>query len=501
MKKAIFALSISLLGAPFLSATVIEVSAAPDLSGSRPNIILVMTDDQGMGDLSCMGNPIVKTPHIDKFYEQSTRFTDYQVSPTCAPTRAAILSGQAPFKVGVTHTIYQRELMSLDTFTVAQALKSAGYATALFGKWHLGDDLPYLPQSRGFDEVLMHGAGGISQGAYGDFSQNSRNPYFDNVLLHNDTVVQTKGFCTDLFTDAALSWAHQKNTDQQPFFAFVAYNAPHAPFIAPEKYKKRFLEAGYDDKTAGRYGMIENLDDNFGRIMTQLEAWDILENTLVIFTTDNGMSNKGGKKNGKRFSYFNAGMKGTKSSGYEGGTHVPLFFYWKGVLSEGVDIDPLVSHFDLYPTFCELAGVELPEDIQSLDGLSLLPLLKSPTADFPKRTRFLHKARWKPGEREQSKYYHSAVRTERWRLVHNKELYDIQSDPGESTNVAADYPEVVQQLGKEFDLWWDSMLPFMINEGLPKVERSDFPFPKRYNRQLEERGIPEWSPPSYTDAK
>lgn len=473
--------------------------AQDGLAGSRPNIILVMTDDQGMGDLACMGNPVLKTPHIDKFYEQSTRFTDYQVSPTCAPTRAAILSGQAPFRVGVTHTIYQRELMSLDTFTVAQALKSAGYATALFGKWHLDDEVPYLPQSRGFDEVLMHGAGGIGQKRYGDFPPNSRNTYFDSVLLHNDTVVQTKGFCTDLFTDAALSWMYQKNKEQQPFFAFIAYNAPHAPFIAPEKYKKRFLEAGYDERTAGRYGMIENLDDNFGRMMAQFEAWGILENSLVIFTTDNGMSNGSGRKNDKKFTYFNAGMKGLKSTGHEGGTHVPLFCYWKGRVQEGVDVDALTAHFDLYPTFCELANVTLPKEKQ-LDGLSLLPLLEDPETDFPKRTRFLHKARWKPGEREEKKYFHSAVRTDRWRLVHNKELYDIQSDPGEKKNVAAEHPEVVLALGEDFDQWWESMLPFMINEGKPKVEAADFPFPKRYQKQLEERGIPDWEPMAYGNA-
>lgn len=483
----------------FCSVLTSQVAHSIELEGSRPNIVLVMTDDQGMGDLSCMGNPILKTPHIDKFYEQSTRFTDYQVSPTCAPTRAAIMSGQAPFRVGVTHTIYQRELMALDTFTVAQALKSAGYATALFGKWHLGDEVPYLPQSRGFDEVLMHGAGGIGQRAYGDFPPNSKNTYFDSVLLHNDTVVKTKGFCTDLFTDAALSWMYQKNKEQQPFFAFVAFNAPHAPFIAPKKYEKRFLEAGYDERTAGRYGMIENLDDNFGRMMAQFEAWGILENTLVIFTTDNGMSNKSGKKNGKRFQYFNAGMKGTKSTGYEGGTHVPLFCYWKGRVQEGVDVDALTAHFDLYPTFCELANVTLPQE-KELDGLSLLPLLEDPKADFPKRTRFLHKARWKPGEREQSKYFHSAVRTDRWRLVHNKELYDIQSDPGETKDVAADHPEVVQALGKDFDQWWERMVPFMINEGKAMVEAADFPFPKRYQKQLEERGILDWEPMAYSDA-
>jgi len=236
---------------------------AESLEGSRPNIILVMTDDQGMGDLSCMGNPILRTPNLDDFYGMSTRFTDFQVSPTCAPTRSAIMSGRAPFKNGVTHTILQRERMALDVYTLPQALQSAGYETGLFGKWHLGDGEAYLPQHRGFDEVLMHGAGGIGQVNLGDFPPNGDNKYFDNVLLHNNTIVQTRGFCTDLFFQAALAWIKKQQESGKPYFAYIALNAPHGPMIAPDNYKKRFLEEGYDENTAARYGMIENIDDNF----------------------------------------------------------------------------------------------------------------------------------------------------------------------------------------------------------------------------------------------
>jgi len=195
---------------------------AQALINSRPNIILVITDDQGMGDLSCMGNEIVRTPNIDDFYGSSTRFTDFQVSPTCAPTRSALMSGRVPFKNGVTHTIYQRERMALDAYTFPQALQSAGYNTGLFGKWHLGDEDVYLPQNRGFDEVLMHGAGGIGQVKYGDFPPNNKNTYFDNVLLHNDTIVQTKGFCTDLFFQSALAWIKEQHDAQNPYFAYVS---------------------------------------------------------------------------------------------------------------------------------------------------------------------------------------------------------------------------------------------------------------------------------------
>jgi arylsulfatase len=404
------------------------------LKNSRPNIIVVITDDQGMGDLSCMGNEILKTPHIDKFYEESTRFTDFQVSPTCAPTRSAIMSGRVPFKNGVTHTIFQRERMALDVYTMPQALQSAGYSTGLFGKWHLGDEEAYLPVSRGFDEVLMHGAGGIGQSRYGDFPSNDENLYFDNVLLHNDTIVQTKGFCTDLFFHAALAWIKEQHEGEKPYFAYVSLNAPHGPFNdnAPEKYQKRFLEAGYDKKTAVRYGMIENIDDNFGDMMAKLKEWNALENTLVIFMTDNGMSMPPITHNGEKIFPFNAGMKGRKNSPYEGGTHVPFFVQWDGVLDSGVDIDALTAHVDLYKTFCELAGADLPETMQAMDGRSLVPLLEDKNAEWSARELFVHCGRWKAGEREEFKFKKCAVRTDRWRFSNNQELYDISVDPGEN---------------------------------------------------------------------
>ncbi|MFC1760841.1 arylsulfatase [Planctomycetota bacterium] len=467
---------------------------AKPLAGSRPNIILVMTDDQGMGDLSCMGNPVVKTPQIDSFYNKALRLTDFHVSPTCAPTRAALMSGRAPFKSGVTHTIYQRERMALDTFTLPQALQSAGYETAIFGKWHLGDEEEYLPGSRGFDEVLIHGSGGIGQTRFGDFPPNEENPYFDNVLLHNDTIVKTKGFCTDLFFNAGLAWIKQQHEAQKPYFAYISPNAPHGPMIAPEKYKQRFLDAGYGRDTAGRYGMIENLDDNFGRMMDKLTQWKALDNTLVIFMTDNGSSRLRGTLNGRNVSLFNAHFKSGKNSSNEGGTHVPAFWQWKGVLAEGVDVDALSAHIDLYKTFCELAHVKLPAQMQELDGRSLLPLLEDPKVDWPDRELFINCGRWNPGQREAFKFKKSAVRTERWRFVNNQSLYDISNDPYEAKDVANSHPEVVAQLRKSYDQWWAAVLPLMVNEGLPAVSTADQPLAIRYNQQLKEKGIPEWAP-------
>ncbi len=476
-----------------LLLTVPAQAAENSLAGSRPNIILVITDDQGMGDLSCMGNEIVKTPNIDKFHEGATRFTDFQVNPTCAPTRSAIMSGRAAMKNGVTHTIFQRERMAPDVFTLPQMLGAAGYETGIFGKWHLGDADEYLPGSRGFKEVLIHGSGGVGQVNLGDFPPNDDNTYFDSVLLHNDTIVKSKGFCTDVFFAAALAWIKDRNAEDKPYFTYLALNAPHGPMIAPESYKKRFLDAGYDQGTAGRYGMIENIDDNFGVLMAKLEEWDALENTLVIFMTDNGMSMAQIKKGKEKIKPFNAGMKSGKNSPNEGGTHVPAFWQWKGVLGAGVDIDALAADIDLFPTFATLAGAMLPEKMQEVDGRSLVPLLENPKADWADRQIFIHCGRWDAGKMEAAKYQKCAVRTERWRLVDNKQLYDISADPGEKEDVAAAHPEVVDQLRKSYDKWWDSAVPLMVNEGLPKVK--DHPLHLRYEKQLKEKGIPEWVNP------
>ena len=479
--------------------TCTPIVAADSLEGSRPNIVFVLTDDQGMGDLSCMGNKVLRTPHIDRLFQQSTRLTDFHVSPTCAPTRAALMSGRPPFKVGVTHTIRQRERMALDVHTLPQALKSAGYATGLFGKWHLGDEESYLPQSRGFDEVLMHGAGGIGQTRYGDFPLNQNDPYFDNVLLHNDRIVQTKGYCTDLFFQSALNWIKQQNNSGKPYFAYISLNAPHAPMIAPKKYHQRFIDLGYDKASAGRYGMIENIDDNVGLLMQKMAQWKALENTLVIFMTDNGGTHLKGKLNGKKVKHFNFNMNGGKNSPYEGGTHVPAFFRWKGVLGEGVDVDALTAHLDIYPTLVELTGAKLPTKMQPLDGRSLVALLKDPQAAWPDRQRFVHCGRWNEGKRDDWKHKKCAVRTERWRLINHSKLFDIVADPGETTDVAVAHPEVVNRLQAAFDKWWDSAVPLMVNEGLPTVSPEDQPLARRYESELKEHGISTWEPAEHFD--
>lgn len=481
-----------------LLAVALPLSVHSDsLKGSRPNIILVMTDDQGMGDFSCLGNPVLRTPNLDRFYGLSTRFTDFHVSPTCAPTRAALLSGRHEFKNGVTHTIKEREIMALSSTTFPDLLRTAGYETGIFGKWHLGDEDAFQPYNRGFSETFIHGAGGIGQkfpGSCADFPPNKENRYFDNVILHNDTIVQTEGFCTDVFFEAALGWIRDQQKADTPFFAYITPNAPHGPMIAPEKYAKRFLDLGYDKNTAGRYGMIENIDDNFGLLMDKLDEWKLWEDTLVIFMTDNGQAGRSAKLNGESVQLFTAGFKTGKGSPYEGGTHVPAFWRWKGKLGEGVDIGSLVAHIDVFKTFSELAGAKIPNGIQKLDGRNLMPLLEDQKADWDDRYLFTHKGRWEKGvDPETFKFKDCAVRTQRWRMVNNEELYDISKDPYEKANVIDRHPEVVAELRRAYDQWWEEAKPLMVNEDKPYKETH--PQWDRFEKQKAERGIPDWIKP------
>ncbi|MEM7383773.1 MAG: arylsulfatase [Verrucomicrobiota bacterium] len=489
MKNGIVLLSL-------LTFSLTETVRSADLAGSRPNIILFMTDDQGMGDLSCMGNPLLRTPNLDHFYEQSTRFTDFHVSPTCAPTRAAMMTGRHEFRNGVTHTIRERERMTLSATTFVELLRDAGYQTGIFGKWHLGDEDSYQPYNRGFTETFIHGAGGIGQsfpGSCADFPPNQKNRYFDCAILHNDTIVKTKGFCTDVFFQGAIGWMNEQRRTKEPFFAYISTNAPHGPMIAPERYAKRFLDLGYDKGTAGRYGMLENLDENFGLLTKKLDQWNAWENTLVIFMTDNGQAGRSGKKNGKRVRHFSGGFKSGKGSPYEGGTHVPAFWRWKGVLGEGVDIPALTAHIDLFKTFCQLGDATIPSHVQEIEGRSLVPLLADPKATWDDRYLFTHKGRWEKGsDPNLAKFDSCAIRTTRWRFVNNAELYDISSDPYEKTNVAAKHPVVLTKLRAVYDQWWAETLPFMVNENVPYAPAQ--PQAVRYEKQLKERGIPAWKP-------
>ena len=470
---------------------VIIGSRAEELNGVKPNIILVMTDDQGYGDLKCHGHPFLQTPNIDKLYSQSTRFTDFHASPTCAPTRAALMSGRDPFKNGITHTILERERMTLKATTIAQVLKTAGYTTGIFGKWHLGDEDPYQPHSRGFDEVFVHGAGGIGQAYAGSCADVPGNRYFDPVIRHNKTFVKTTGYCTDIFFQQALGWI--KKQKDKPFFAYISTNAPHAPYIVDKKYSDL-----YKDKTTGRavnfLAMITNIDENMGRLMQKLDEWKLTDNTLLIFMSDNGSAAGWG--------VYNYGMKGHKGSTHEGGTRVPLFMRLPGKIKAGVDVDRLSRHFDIFPTLAAFAGAQLPSNLD-LDGRSLVPLLENREANWASRFAFFHAGRWnKKGaagrwgkgntDPDKAKYNGFAVRSEKWRLV-GKQLYNIDNDPGEKKNLIKEHPEVAKEMLKAFDAWWKEVRPLFVNED--ETLDKEKPFHSLYKKQLAKGPLPQWQPP------
>lgn len=462
------------------------------LAGCRPNIILVMTDDQGYGDLGCHGHPFLKTPNLDKLYSQSTRFTDFHVSPTCAPTRSALMSGRAPFKNGVTHTILERDRMTLKATTIAQVLEKAGYATGIFGKWHLGDADEYQPHNRGFGETFIHGAGGIGQNYPGTQGAVPGTGYFDPILKHNNSFVKTKGYCTDVYFQQALEW--MRSCKDKPFFAYIPTNAPHGPFIVGDKYFNMYKDK-CKEKQAKFLGMITNIDDNMGLLMKKLDEWKLAENTLLIFMTDNGSAAGAG--------IYNAGMKGNKGSTNQGGSRVPLFFRLPGRIKPGAEVDRLSRHYDMFPTLAEFAGAEVPEKLD-LDGRSLVPLIKDPKTEWADRYTFFHQGRW-PSKRaggrwsngdpdpDKYKYNRFAVRNQKWRLVREKELYDIEKDPGEKTNVIEQHPEIAADMMKAYDKWWAEVRPLMVNEDAPcNVGK---PFIEQFNKQSKAGGIPNWKVP------
>ena len=446
-------------------------------AAAQPNIVLVMPDDIGYGDYACLGNPVIHTPTVDAFKKESLLFTYFHVSPTCAPCRSSLMSGRHEFKNGVTHTILERERMSLRTFTMAQMLKSAGYTTGVFGKWHLGDEEPYRPENRGFDEVYIHGAGGIGQTYPGSCGDAPGNTNIDPALWHNGKFEKTKGYCTDLFFAQAIKWMDGQRAGKRPFFAYITPNAAHAPLVVPEEYYRQYLgKPGMTEQTAKFFGMIENIDTNFGKLLGKLKEWGIADNTLVIyFSGDNGGT--------AGVQVFNAGLHGGKGTPYQGGTRAACFLRWPGKIQGGVECDALTAHIDLFPTFAELVGATLSDEVKKqVEGRSLVPLLKNPKAEWADRTLVTHVGRWAKGQAAQSKYTGCAIQNSRFTLVNNQELYDLKADPGETKNVSADHPDVVAQLRTAYDQWWSDVQPLLVNENVvgPKIN----PFKELYWKQF-----------------
>ncbi len=410
---------------------------------ARPNIVIVITDDQGYGDLACHGNPVLRTPNLDRFHDESVRFTDFHVDPLCAPTRAALLTGRYAYRTGVTAAYAGRSILRRDEVTVAEIFSDAGYRTGLFGKWHLGDNWPYRPNERGFDDTVACWSGGVTQAA--DWWGND---YFDDTYYRNNVPEQFTGYCTDVFFDEGLRFIEENA--QRPFFLLLPTNAPHAPYWVDEKYSRPYAEMGIDEPRASFYGMIENIDDNFARLRAKLSELGVEDHTILIFMTDNGSA--AGWRDG-----HNSGMRAGKGSNYDGGHRVPLFIRWPdGGILGGSDHDGLAAHIDIVPTLIDLTGVEAPE--LGFDGISLAPLLREQEGFPEDRTHFIqHQQVRRDGELQMESprpFYHSAVLTNRWRLVGGDELYDIKEDGGQERNVSSEHPEVVARLRSEYEQWW-----------------------------------------------
>lgn len=410
----------------------------------RPNIIFVLTDDQGYGDLSCLGNPVLKTPELDRLHADSVRLTDFHVAPMCTPTRGELMTGQDALRNGATFVCMGRSLLRADLPTMADILAENGYHNGHFGKWHLGDNYPYRPQDRGFHETIHHPAFGITSAAdyYG-------NDYFDDHYRHKDEIKQYMGYCTDVWFEEAMRWMQGCHDRNEPFFAYIATNAPHGPYWVPDAYRRPYLD-GIKRDEASFFGMIANIDENMAQLEKFLQDNEIRDNTILIFMTDNGTAMGEG--------IYNAGMRGRKTSLYEGGHRVPCFIRWPAAgLEGGRDVGGVTRGVDILPTLIDLCDLQAP-DGWTCDGLSLAAHMQRPDKAVADRTSVVQYGHANEGARTGfTGRDRAAVMWGRWRLVEGRELYNIGEDPGQQQDVAGANPELVKQLRGQYGVWWDGV--------------------------------------------
>jgi arylsulfatase A-like enzyme len=411
-------------------------AAGSAAAAERPNVVLIMTDDQGYGDLGAHGNTIVRTPNLDRLHDEGVRFETFYVCPVCSPTRAGLMTGRYNYRTGAIDTYLGRSMMYPDEVTIAEALRAAGYRTGIFGKWHLGDNYPLRPIDQGFDEALVHLGGGLAQP-----SGPPGNGYFNPELHHNGRALRYQGYCTDIFTTAAIRFIAD-NRDR-PFFVYLATNAPHSPLQVPEADAAPYREQGLPERLANLYGMITNLDNNIGALLNTLGRLDLGARTLVIFLTDNGPQ---GVTKPRR---YNANLRAGKGTVYEGGIRVPCFVRWPGRLEPSRTITGLAANIDWMPTILEACGVAPPPGVK-FDGISLWPALTGRADALPDRTLFFQ---WHRGD-EPVPFKKSAVRTPRFKLIHGTALYDLIVDPAEQHDVAAAFPDVVADLRARYKAWF-----------------------------------------------
>lgn len=407
----------------------------------------MITDDQGYGDLGCTGNPRIKTPDIDAFYRESVRLNDFHVQPLCAPTRSAIMTGHRPLRNGVWATCWGRSILRSDETTMADIFTANGYTTGMFGKWHLGDNYPYRPQDRGFQRVVAHKGGGVGQTP--DFWGND---YFDDTYFHNGKPVRHTGYCTDVWFGEAMKFI---SDCEEPFFAYIATNAPHSPYLVEERYVRPY--AGNPEISSPEfYGMIANIDENFGKLRRMLSETGLEKNTILIFMTDNGSSG-GCVLDDRQYPVrgYGAGMRGMKGSYYDGGHRVPFFIRWPGGnIGGGRDVGEMCLDIDLMPTLTDLCGMD--DKDTDPDGTSLADLITGKIQNLPAdRIHFIQYVQNTDPPPKDS----CAVMTRKWRLINSRELYDILSDPEQRRDTAGEHPEIVQRLRSEHSRLYDALSP------------------------------------------
>ncbi len=477
---------------------VVFNSCYSPIENKTPNVIIIMTDDQGFGDLGINQNPNIITPNIDKFANKSIQFNNFFVSPVCAPTRSSLMTGRYSLRTGVRDTYNGGAIMSNNETTIAEILREANYATGIFGKWHLGDNYPFRPSEQGFDESLIHLAGGIGQ--VGDFTNYFKGDtsYFDPILWKNNKQNQYEGYCSDIFAENAIEFI-EKNKNNS-FFCYLSFNAPHTPLQVPEKYYNMYKdldpELGFNDdlsdfimnekdKEDARkiYGMITNIDDNVGKVINKLKELKIEEETIIIFMTDNGPQQI----------RYNSSMKGRKGTVYNGGIRVPFYIQYSEKFKEPKVINKMSAHIDVLPTILELCNLNVPND-RKIDGQSLVPLINSKSTN----DRFLF-SYWT--RRFPEKYINMSIQNDNYKLVGNNdfdskieefELYDLVEDPNENNNIISQNIETAISFKKEMDNSIDDLLKSKNIKNPPRIIiGSEFENPTILNRNdaSGERGV------------
>jgi arylsulfatase A-like enzyme len=418
-----------LLGGAALSAAL----AGQKKAAGRPNVIVLLSDDQGYGDFSCHGNPVLKTPHLDRLSKESARLTDFHVAPMCTPTRGQLMSGRDALRNGATSVTAGRAVLRRGIPTMANVFRDGGYATGIFGKWHLGDQYPFRPMERGFQRAVYHLGWGFSSAPEFD------NDYFNGRYQDQGVEKRFAGYCTDFWFAQAMEWMAAQQKERKPFFCYLPTNTPHAPNWVDEKYAAPYRQAGLP---AEFFGMIANLDENVGKLEEFLQSSGLREDTIFVFFTDNGGTQ------GVR--YFNAGMRSGKTTLYNGGHRVPCWIRWQSGRVAATDIGATTQVQDLLPTLAELAGLQKHAALRSVDGVSVAGLLRGEKKKLEPRTLVVQYG-------QTPKKWDSCVIRDRWHLVQGRELYNLDADEAQKKDVAMEHPQVVESLRAHYEQWWNGV--------------------------------------------